>query len=160
MISGTMGIGKTTTCRELQKILPCNVFLDGDWCWDMKPFIVNEETKAMVIKNICFQLNQFLKCSQYQYIIFCWVMHEQNIIDSILSNLDTNDCMVKSFSLVADKNSLLKRIGFDIDRGIRTADVVDRSVARINNFALLDTEKIDVSNITPLQAAQLIKTRL
>ncbi|MEG1875672.1 MAG: AAA family ATPase, partial [Angelakisella sp.] len=58
MISGTMGVGKTTTCRELQKILPRNVFLDGDWCWDMQPFVVNEETKAMVMKNICFQLNQ------------------------------------------------------------------------------------------------------
>ncbi|MEG1477069.1 MAG: AAA family ATPase, partial [Oscillospiraceae bacterium] len=37
MISGTMGVGKTTTCRELQKILPRNVFLDGDWCWSMQP---------------------------------------------------------------------------------------------------------------------------
>ena len=59
MISGTMGVGKTTTCRELQKILPRNVFLDGDWCWDMQPFVVNEETKTMVMKNICFQLKQF-----------------------------------------------------------------------------------------------------
>jgi len=22
-------------------------FLDGDWCWDMSPFIVNDETKNM-----------------------------------------------------------------------------------------------------------------
>lgn len=160
MISGTMGVGKTATCRELQKILPRNVFLDGDWCWDMQPFVVNEETKTMVMKNICFQLNQFIKCSQYEYVIFCWVMHEQSIIDSILSSLDTNDCLIKSFSLIADKHSLVKRIKLDIARGIRRADVIDRSVARINNYNFLDTEKIDVSNITPLQAAELIKTRL
>jgi hypothetical protein len=30
-----MGVSKTATCRELQKILPRNVFLDGDWCWDI-----------------------------------------------------------------------------------------------------------------------------
>ncbi|MEG0835057.1 MAG: AAA family ATPase [Oscillospiraceae bacterium] len=160
LISGTMGVGKTTTCRELQKILPRNVFLDGDWCWSMQPFVVNEETKTMVLKNICFQLNQFLKCSQYEYIIFCWVMHEQSIIDSILSALDTNDCLIKSFSLITDKQSLVKRIALDIDSGIRLADVIDISVARIKNYNVLDTEKIDVSNITPLQAAKAIKTRL
>ncbi|MEG2013782.1 MAG: nucleotide kinase [Anaerovoracaceae bacterium] len=121
MISGTMGVGKTTTCRALQKILPRNVFLDGDWCW---------------------------------------VMHEQSIIDFILSSLDTNDCLIKSFSLIADKNSLVKRIELDIDSGIRLADVIDRSVVRINNYKKLDTEKIDVSNITPSQTAELIKTRL
>ncbi|MEF9990354.1 MAG: nucleotide kinase, partial [Christensenellaceae bacterium] len=99
-------------------------------------------------------------CSQYEYIIFCWVMHEQSIIDSILSSLDTNDCLIKSFSLIADKHSLVKRIKLDIDSGTRLADVIDRSVARINNYNVLDTEKIDVSNITPPQAAELIKTRL
>lgn len=159
MISGTMGVGKTATCRKLQKILPCNVFLDGDWCWDMQPFVVNEETKTMVMKNICFQLNQFLRCFQYEYIIFCWVMHEQSIIDYILSSLYTDGCSIKSFSLLADKHALVKRIELDIDRGIRTSDVIDRSVARINNYNVLDTEKIDVSNITPSQAAELIKTR-
>ena len=160
MIGGTMGVGKTTTCRELQKILPNNVFLDGDWCWDLQPFVVNDETKEMVMENICFQLNQFIKCSQYENIIFCWVMHEQSIIDTILSLVDTNDCIIKLFSLIADKHSLVKRIGIDVEHGIRTVDVIDRSVARISNYDLLNTERIDVSNITSLQAAELIKSRL
>ena len=58
IVGGTMGVGKTATCRELQKILPRNVFLDGDWCWDMHPFVVTDETKAMVNSNIthCFSL--------------------------------------------------------------------------------------------------------
>ncbi|MEG2671763.1 MAG: nucleotide kinase, partial [Ruthenibacterium sp.] len=107
-----------------------------------------------------FQLNQFLKCSQYEYIIFCWVMHEQSIIDSLLSALHTDDCLIKSFSLVADKQSLVKRLKSDIDSGIRTEDVIDRSVSRINHYNALNTEKIDVSNITPSQAAALIKSRL
>lgn len=53
LIGGTMGVGKTTVCRELQKSLPNCVFLDGDWCWDMKPFVVNEETRELVLDNIC-----------------------------------------------------------------------------------------------------------
>ena len=39
LINGTMGAGKTTTCQELLKILQPSVFLDGDWCWKMHPFI-------------------------------------------------------------------------------------------------------------------------
>ncbi len=160
IISGTMGVGKTTTCRELQKILPNNVFLDGDWCWDMQPFIVNEETKMMVIKNICFLLNQFLKCSQYENIIFCWVMDEQHIIDTVLSNLDIDTCLVKSFSLIADEVSLVKRLNLDIEKGIRKADIIQKSVVRIKKYDLLDTEKIDVSNITPTEAAELISNNI
>ena len=42
-----MGVGKTTVCQKLKRLLQNSVFLDGDWCWDMDPFVVTEETKAM-----------------------------------------------------------------------------------------------------------------
>ena len=84
LIGGTMGVGKTTVCQILKQKLEQAVFLDGDWCWDAHPFQVNEETKAMVMDNICYLLNNFLSCSAYRNIIFCWVMHEQSIIDQIL----------------------------------------------------------------------------
>jgi ABC-type transport system involved in cytochrome c biogenesis ATPase subunit len=70
IVGGTAGVGKTTTCRELQRILPKNVFLDGDWCWDMRPFVVTEETKAMVESNIAHLLNGFLACSEFENVIF------------------------------------------------------------------------------------------
>ncbi len=49
-----MGAGKTTVCNILKKKLKNSVFLDGDWCWDMEPFQVTEETKAMVMDNITY----------------------------------------------------------------------------------------------------------
>ena len=82
-----MGVGKTTTCKILKDKLDNAVFLDGDWCWDSSPFQVTQETKAMVIDNICYLLNNFIRVSAYENIIFCWVMHEQSIIDLILSKL-------------------------------------------------------------------------
>ncbi len=60
-----MGVGKTTSCRILKTKLPFSVFLDGDWCWDSHPFVVTEETKRMVVDNICYLLNNFIKCSAY-----------------------------------------------------------------------------------------------
>ena len=91
LIGGTMGVGKTTVCQILKRKLKNSVFLDGDWCWDAEPFQVTEEPKEMVLQNICFLLNQFLHCSAYENVIFCWVMHEQKIIDTILENIDTKN---------------------------------------------------------------------
>ncbi len=52
IVNGAMGVGKTTTCKELSKKLQNSVWLDGDWCWMIDPFVVNEENKRMVINNI------------------------------------------------------------------------------------------------------------
>ena len=87
IIGGTMGVGKTTVGQQLKKDLPNCVFLDGDWCWDADPFQVTEETKTLVQDNICHMLNNFLQCSVYETVIFCWVMHEQEIINSIIAKL-------------------------------------------------------------------------
>ena len=148
LIGGTMGVGKTTVSQQLKQDLPNSVFLDGDWCWDSSPFQVTDETKAMVIDNICYQLNNFLHCSAYENVIFCWVMHQQSIIDSIIEKLDTENCDVKYISLIANEDNLRERLTIDVKRGVRTVDVIDRSVARMALYQTLDTIKIDTSNKT------------
>ena len=40
IVGGTMGVGKTTTCKALKRRLAPCAFLDGDWCWDMELFRV------------------------------------------------------------------------------------------------------------------------
>ena len=148
LIGGTMGVGKTTVSQQLKQDLPNSVFLDGDWCWDASPFQVTDETKAMVTDNICYLLNNFLHCSAYENVIFCWVMHQQSIIDSIIEKLDVQNCAVKCISLILDEINLRERLTADVEKGIRTADVIDRSVARIPLYQTLDTIRIDTSNKT------------
>ena len=145
IIGETMGVGKRAVSQQLKKDLPNSVFLDGDWCWDASPFQVNEETKAMVLDNICCILNNFLHCSVYENIIFCWVMHEQAILDTILARLDTESCCVKCISLVADESTLRKRLTGDIDKGLRSPDVIDRSIARLPMYRMLNTVRINTS---------------
>lgn len=156
LIGGTMGVGKTTTCRILKEKLDRSVFLDGDWCWDMHPFTVNDETKAMVTDNICHQLNNFLHCSELEHIIFCWVMHEQSIIDSLLARLDLRGCAVHVVSLVCSEAALRARLQRDIEAGIRTKDVLERSIARLPLYALVKGTKLDVSDLTPSEAAETL----
>ena len=100
MIGGTMGVGKTTVSHLLKKELNHSVMLDGDWCWDMHPFIVNDETKKMVMDNIVYQLQSFIHCSVIVNFFFCWVLLYQSIIDEICQRLDYSHCHVYSISLI------------------------------------------------------------
>ena len=156
IINGTMGVGKTATSRELQKLLPNCVFLDGDWCWDMSPFIVNAETKNMVVDNISYLLNNYISCSVYENIIFSWVMHRQGILDDLVSRLEKYDCILYKFSLVCSEQSLISRIIKDVEQGTRTKDVINRSVQRLKNYYEMDTHKIDVSDISAKETAEII----
>ncbi len=157
MVGGTMGVGKTTVCQLLKQDLPNSVFLDGDWCWDSSPFQVTEETRDMVMDNICYLLNSFIQCTAYDNIIFCWVMHEQRIIDAITENLALRDCKVYKFSLVASEKCLRERLRRDVKKGIRTEDVIERSIERIALYDGLDTIKVDTSHKTARQVADEIK---
>ena len=156
IVNGTMGVGKTTTCQILKQKLDNSAFLDGDWCWDMHPYQITDETKIMVQENIGFVLNNFIHCTVYDNIIFCWVMHHQSIIDDILSTLDTDGCEVHVISLVCEEEALVKRLNADVQAGIRSQDVVDRSIKRIPLYADLLTDKIDVTTISPIEAAEQI----
>ncbi len=156
LIGGTMGVGKTAVCQELKTILPNSVLLDGDWCWDMNPFVVNAETTQMVHENICFMLNQFIKCSVYDNIIFCWVMHQQSIIDNIVNSLNLAECRLKIITLTADRQTITERLKKDVRAGARTADVIRRSMARMPLYARLNTVKVDTTGKTIRQIRQEI----
>ena len=156
LIGGAMGVGKTSVSQCMKRELPNAVFLDGDWCWDADPFLVTEETKEMVIDNICYLLNHFIQCSAYENIIFCWVMHEQSIIDTILNKVKITDCVVKVVSLMANEETLTARIMKDVDSGSRGTDVLERSIARIPFYQSVSSVKVQTDNKTVYEIAKEI----
>ena len=113
-----MGVGKTTISKLLLNELKNSVLLEGDWCWNLNPFIVNEENKKMVIENICFLLNSFIKNTTIENIIFCWVMHKQEIIDEIKIKL-TGKYDFFHFTLLTEPNLLEKHLKNDVKKGVR-----------------------------------------
>lgn len=161
LIGGAMGVGKTAACRKLQMLLPNNVFLDGDWCWDASPFAVTRETKAMVMDNIAHMLSNFLACSAYDNIIFCWVMHQQTIIDDILARLaGETPYSLHKLSLVCSPQALAARLQGDIDAGIRSADSIERSLNYQPLYDGLDTVKIHTDGMAAQQVAQCIASHI
>ena len=155
-INGTMGVGKSATCRKLLSLLSPAAFLDGDWCWSMSPFVVNEETKAMVLDNAAYVLNSFLHCSAYRYVIFCWVMHEFSIVEEMLRRLDMSDACFSLFTLTASEEALSARLRKDMEEGKRSPDVLGRSLERLPLYAAMNGRRIDVSSMTPAEAAGMI----
>lgn len=78
-------------------------------------------------------------------------MHEQEIIDTILEKLDRWDCTVKAVSLVCGEGALRGRLEQDVAAGIRTADVIERSVSRIPCYSKLNTIKLETDGKTVAQ---------
>lgn len=151
-----MGIGKTAVSRCLQDHLPDAVFLDGDWCWDAKPFRVTDETVAMVLDNISHVLNNFLRSSAYQNVIFCWVLHRQTISDAILGSLSLDGYAVTRVNLISDEAALVARLRADIDAGRRAPDVIERSLERLPLYATQQIPTLDTTRLSIEQAALAI----
>ena len=151
-----MGVGKSATCRAMKNKITRSVYLDGDSCWDMNPFCVNENTCKMVIENICFLLNNFLRCPDIDTVIFGWVMHRQDIINDILFRVKSG-CEVYLYSLVCSEEILIKRIQSDIEKGLRKNDgIIERAVLRLPMYDELDTVKIDTTYMTADETADYL----
>lgn len=84
IVSGTMGVGKSATCRLLYKMAPRSVWLDGDWCWLMNPWDTCEENREMVMNNISVLLRSYLSNSTFDNVIFSWVLHRKEVIEDLL----------------------------------------------------------------------------
>ena len=160
LIGGTMGVGKTTVGRILKRRLEACVLLDGDWCWDADPLVVNGRTCAMVLDNICHLLNNFLRCPAYETVLFCWVMHRQEIIEEILNRLDTEGIQISLFSLTAEKSALKARLEKDIRAGLRDAGVIRRSLERLPLYGQLSTIIIDTTGKSVEEVSREIYARL
>lgn len=153
LIGGPMGIGKSTICNQLNQDLDHSVFLDGDWCWNMDPFIINQDTKNMVLDNITHCLNNFIHTPGIENIIFCWVMHKQDIIDQIIQKLDTEGVDIHLISLICEKEELIKRML--IDR--RDNQTIRKSLQYLELYKDLDTQKIDVTTLDVQKTIDKIK---
>ena len=138
-----MGVGKSSVAEKLSKELKKSVLLDGDWCWMMNPWIITEENKKMVGENITFLLNQFLKNSTFDYVIFTWVMHEESIWQHLVEKLEIEEVSLFRFSLTCESEELIRRMKGDK----RSEKVIKESIMRIPMYENQNTIKVDTTKI-------------
>ena len=155
LIGGPMGVGKTTVCQELKTpYRPQRLFgrglvlghgtLPGDG-GDEGHGPGEHRLSAGAVPSVC---------SAYETVIFCWVMHQREIIQELLARLPLEGVEVRAVSLLATAETLQARIGKDVAAGLRTWDVLERSLQRLPLYQDLPTEKLWVDDLAPQQAAQ------
>lgn len=83
-------------------------------------------------------------------------MHEQSIMDAIISRLDITGCRFIAISLLCSEENLIQRLKKDIAAGVRSNDVIERSVNRIPLYQTLHTIKIDTSDKSAVEIAREI----
>lgn len=142
IVNGAMGVGKSTVCKQLNKRLENSVWLDGDWCWMMNPWEFNDENKQMVVDNIRYLLKRFLRNSAFKYVIFSWVIHQEEIFELIINDLSDFDFELYKISLICSEDALKERMLKDS----RSTESIESSLGRLKLYETMDTLKIDVSN--------------
>jgi len=119
------------------------------------PGFLMTKTKKMVMRNSQFLLNSFIANSTLENIVFVWVMHQQAIIDDLLSGLE-GDFTTDSFSLVASEAELTKRFSQDIASAKRKPSDLPAAIQRLSFYESVDATKIDVTGRDYPEVAQLI----
>jgi len=154
MINGTMGVGKSAVCKELNRLLDNSVWLDGDWCWMMNPWIVNDYNIKMVEDNIAYLLRNFLNNPSFEYVIFSWVIHKEEIFSVLLDKLQDIEFQDFRITLLCSEEALKERIMHDVDLNLRSDDMLNSSIERLELYKNMNTEKIDTTNISAMEAAR------
>lgn len=144
IINGTMGVGKTTVCKELYQCLESSVWLDGDWCWLMNPWNFSKENKQMVLDNIQYLLRNYLKNSSFTYIVFCWVIHQEQIFELILDPLQDLEFELYKITLLCSEQALQQRMIQDN----REISGIQHSIDRLKLYNDMNTYKIDTTTLT------------
>ena len=72
------------------------------------------------------------------------------------SRVDINYCYVCTFSLICSDDTLKAHLQTDIDAGIRSQDIIERSLERMKLYKQLNTIKIDISHSTIDETAEKI----
>ena len=159
IINGAPGMGKTTTCEELAKILPRNVYLDCDCFMWANPYTQTEETERIRYENISFVTNNYLSCTEYDNVIINWVFANQNAIDKILAKLNLANVKVQTFSLTCRFDIWKLRMENDsINRKRKIQTTYDKWAKRITEgyYKEIKSRIIDTSEITAAQTAKII----
>ncbi|MBU8933277.1 MAG: AAA family ATPase [candidate division Zixibacteria bacterium] len=154
-IGGPPGVGKSEVAGKLFTRLHNCVWLEGDDIWRMNPFLANDCTKNMVERNIRFLLGSYIE-SGFSYVLFTWVLHCDEVVNSLLMELGEHKYEFRHFTLLCDEDTLRERIAADAER---TTDV-NLALQRLVQARQVTSNKINTTNKSPDQIAKTLIAEL
>ncbi|MDD2839596.1 MAG: AAA family ATPase [Rickettsiales bacterium] len=158
-MGGAMGVGKTTLTKAFVHNVKQSVMLDGDWCWEQGcDWNYTDQNKKIVLDNICYLLNNFMRSDTINNIVLCWILHLPEVHKEIIERLQKqgNEFDVFDISLICDDKTLqeriLKRVNSNSEKSFKqnqgNNQYFEGAKSRMECLKKLDTIKIDVSGKT------------
>lgn len=143
IISGPIGIGKSSTADEMLKKLDSAVILDGDLFGN--PNFRSEETLKIEEANIAFTLNSYLQSDAYENILFIWTHPPKRIEEFLLRSVKIN-CVVKRILLTGTECALTSHLLKDFSLGKIELKKIKSYVSTLPDFTVFSSYiSIDVS---------------
>lgn len=109
IISGSPCVGKTTVANMLFQSYENSSFLDGDWCWCVNPFSIDDPRLRNGDKSISFIISNYLN-SNFDYVFFSSVVVISDPIrKKILNDITAKNYDVIGFTLTCSEQTLRER---------------------------------------------------
>ena len=156
-LNGPMGEGKRNVASLLHQKFDRCAYLDGALYYRVHPFRVTNASKALVLHNIAYLLDGYLKSPDVDLILFSWVMNQREIRDAVLSKMtERGKCLF--VTLTASEETLTKRFAKDIAAGLRTEEGLHRALSYLPDYkADFGGLKLITDEKTPDELAEIIK---
>ena len=117
LISGAPCVGKTAAGTRLFGNYDNSAYLDGDWCWCVHPFSVQDKRLRNGDKSMSFILSNYLN-SDFEYVFFASVvLTDDRIREGILNGITAQGYSIISFTLTCSRETLKERHDKRGDRG-------------------------------------------
>ena len=117
LISGSPCVGKTAAGTRLFESYDNSAYLDGDWCWCVHPFSVEDPRLRNGDKSMSFVLSNYLD-SDFDFVFFTSVvLTDATIRESILNGITAKDYDVIGFTLTCSEETLKNRHDKRGDKG-------------------------------------------
>lgn len=143
IITGAMGVGKSYTCKELNKRLMNSVWLDGDWCMMINPLNFTPEITKMFLNNCIYLLKNFLSNPTFDYVIYSWVFPREDMLNYIVKQVYDTSSEMKKISLICSNDKLKERM----KTAGRDINTIEKSLIYQDAIRLMDTIKIDTTEL-------------
>ncbi len=154
-LCGPNGIGKTTICKEIVRILPNCAYVDSDPCRAMNPFVLNDDTIPTVSQNIGDMILNYFNCPIVQTVIFSYGFHgrRREVFENVMNQISVSDYLFKPYLLWCAKDEHIRRMHMDN----RSAERIERALSQSRKaFDGLPYPRIDITDWTAEQAARRI----
>lgn len=109
LLSGGPCVGKSTTAKLLFEHYVNSAYCDGDWCWCVNPYSIEDKRQENGNQNMAFLISTYLNAG-FEIVIFSSiVLTNPDMRRSILKSITATDFDVMSFQLTCSEDTLMER---------------------------------------------------